>query len=198
TRRGVVTRKVTALRGASARLPFMFRSVIAALLVMHAGAAFAQTARPVAAAEQVAPRKPGYVVPRTPWGDPDLNGVWPDIDMVRVPMQRAPQYGTRLFMTADEHAALEKREQDQIVRMAADGAGGATGAPGHWVEWGKTQLQTSLLVDPPDGRMPPMTPAGQARTAAAPKGTLFGAQLNSTADFSMWERCISRGALGST
>ena len=101
-------------------------------------------------------------------------------------------------MTAEEHAALEKREQEQIVRMANDGAGGATGAPGHWVEWGKSQRQTSLLIDPPDGRMPPLTPEGQARTAAAPRGTLGGAQLNSTADFSMWERCISRGALGST
>jgi len=150
------------------------------------------------AAEHVAPKTRGYVVPRTPWGDPDLNGVWPSIDMVRVPLQRAPQYGARLFMTAEEHAALEKREQEQIVRMANDGAGGATGAPGHWVEWGKSQLQTSLLIDPPDGRMPPLTPEGQARTAAAPRGTLGGAQLDSTEDFSMWERCISRGALGST
>ncbi len=169
-----------------------------ALLV--AGAALsipvhAQAPRP---AEQVAPRVPGFVAPRTPWGDPDLNGIWPSIDMVRVPVQRAPQFGTRLFMTPDEHAALEKREQEQIAKMAAEGAGGATGAPGHWVEWGKTQLQTSLLVDPPDGRMPPMTPEGQARTDAAPKGTLFGAQLDSPEDFSMWERCISRGALGST
>jgi hypothetical protein len=121
------------------------------------------------AAEQVAPKTRGYVVPRTPWGDPDLNGVWPSIDMVRVPLQRAPQYGARLFMTAEEHAALEKREQEQIVRMANDGAGGATGAPGHWVEWGKSQLQTSLLIDPPDGRMPSLTPEGQARTAAAPR-----------------------------
>jgi hypothetical protein len=150
------------------------------------------------AAEQVAPKARGYVAPRTPWGDPDLNGIWPSIDMVRVPLQRAPLYGSRLFMTAEEHAALEKREQEQILRMANDGAGGATGAPGHWVEWGKSQLQTSLLVDPPDGRMPALTPEGQARTAAAPRGTLGGAQLNSTADFSMWERCISRGALGST
>jgi hypothetical protein len=153
---------------------------------------------PQSAAEQVAPKARGYLVPHTPWGDPDLNGIWPSIDMVRVPLQRAPLYGSRLFMTAEEHAALEKREQEQIVRMANDGAGGATGAPGHWVEWGKSQLQTSLLIDPPDGRMPPLTPEGQARTAAAPRGTLGGAQLNSTADFSMWERCISRGALGST
>ena len=173
------------------------RSLRAAALLCCASLAVSAQA-PQGAAEQVAPKARGYVVPRTPWGDPDLNGVWPSIDMVRVPLQRAPQYGNRLFMTADEHAALEKREQEQIVRMANDGAGGATGAPGHWVEWGKSQLQTSLLIDPPDGRMPPLTPEGQARTAAAPRGTLGGAQLNSTADFSMWERCISRGALGST
>jgi len=152
----------------------------------------------VAAAEQVAPKQAGYVVPRTPWGDPDLNGVWPDIDMVRVPVQRAPQYGPRLFMTPEEHAALEKREQEQIVRMANDGAGGATGAPGWWVEWGKSQLQTSLIVDPPDGRMPPLTADGQARTQRAPRGTLGGATLNGPEDFTYWERCISRGALGST
>jgi hypothetical protein len=171
-------------------------SAAAALLLL--GAAAGLHAQTQSAAEQVAPRARGYIAPRTPWGDPDLNGIWPSIDMVRVPVQRAPQYGSRLFMTPEEHAALEKREQEQIARMAAEGAGGATGAPGHWVEWGKSQLQTSLLVDPPDGRMPPMTPAGQARTAAAPKGTLFGAQLDSPDDFSMWERCISRGALGST
>ena len=152
----------------------------------------------LAMAEQVAPGQAGYVVPKTPWGDPDLNGVWPDIDMVRVPVQRAPQYGTRLFMTSEEHAALQKREEEQIVRMANEGAGGATGAPGHWVEWGKSQLQTSLIVDPPDGRMPPLTPEGQQRTARAPRGTLGGAQLNGPEDFSYWERCISRGALGST
>jgi hypothetical protein len=149
-------------------------------------------------AEQVAPKAAGYVVPRTSWGDPDLTGIWPSIDMVRVPVQRAPQYGTRLFMTAEEHVAQEKREQEMIVRMANEGAGGATGAPGHWVEWGKSQRQTSLIIDPPDGRMPALTPEGQARAAAAPRGTMGSAPLNGPEDFTMWERCISRGALGST
>jgi hypothetical protein len=148
--------------------------------------------------EQVAPRAPDYTVPRTPWGDPDLGGKWPSIDMVRVPVQRAPQYGDRLFMTAEEHAVVEKREQEQIVRMAREGAGGATGAPGHWVEWGQSQRQTSLIVDPPDGRMPPLTPEGQTRLAAAPRGTMGSAPLDGPEDFTMWERCISRGALGST
>ena len=118
--------------------------------------------------------------------------------MVRVPMQRPALYGGRLFMTAQEHAVLEKQEQERIVQMANEGAGGATGAPGHWVEWGKSQRQTSLIVDPPDGRMPALTPEGQARTASAPRGTMGAAPLNGPEDFTMWERCLSRGALGST
>src|SRR5438552_10997583 len=116
---------------------------VAIALLFGLSIATIQAERP---AEQVARVPPGYTAPRTPWGDPDLNGIWPSIDMVRVPVQRPPQYGTRLFMTPAEHAALEQREQDQIVRMAAEGAGGATGAPGHWVEWGQSQMQTSLIV----------------------------------------------------
>jgi len=149
-------------------------------------------------AEQVAPKAPGYSAPRTPWGDPDIEGIWPSIDMVRVPMERARQYGTRVLMTAEEHAIVEKREEERIAIMARDGAGGATGAPGHWVEWGKTQRQTSLVVDPPDGRVPALTAEGRARQAAMPRGTMGGGMLAGPEEFTMWERCISRGALGST
>ncbi len=149
-------------------------------------------------AEQVAPTLEGYVVPRTPWGDPDIAGIWPSIDMVRVPVERPVQYGTRIFMTAEEHAIVERREDERIAAMARDGAGGPTGAPGHWVEWGKTQRQTSLLVDPPDGRMPPLTPEGEARRQTLPRGTMGNAPLRGPVDFTMWERCISRGVLGST
>jgi hypothetical protein len=158
----------------------------------------ATPARAQNAAAEVAPTAPGYQVPRTAWGDPDLAGIWPSIDMVRVPVQRLPQYGRRLFMTDEEHARLEEQEQEQIVRMAREGAGGGTGTPGHWVEWGKSQKQTSLLVDPPDGRMPPLTPDGQSRAAAMPRGTMGNVPLNRPEDFTMWERCISRGVLGST
>jgi hypothetical protein len=171
----------------------------AVVSVSAPGLAFAQSAAAgQSAAEQVAPRAPGYTVPRTSWGDPDLEGVWPSIDMVRVPMQRARQYGQRIFMTEEEHAVVEKREQERIVAMARDGAGGATGAPGHWVEWGKTQRQTSLVVDPPDGRLPALTPEAQKRQARMPRGTMGNGQLNGPEDFTMWERCISRGVLGST
>jgi hypothetical protein len=113
-------------------------------------------------------------------------------------MERPRQYGTRVIMNADEHAVVEKREEERIAAMARDGAGGATGAPGHWVEWGKTQRQTSLLIDPPDGRMPALTAEGRARQATMPRGTMGGGMLSGPSEFTMWERCISRGALGST
>ena len=152
----------------------------------------------LALAAQVAPLEPGYVVPRTPWGDPDIEGKWPSIDMVRVPVERQARYGARLFLTPAEAAEREAGEKVQIERMAAEGAGGATGAPGHWVEWGLTQRQSSLLVDPPDGRMPALTEEGKARLSAAPTGTMGTKPLNGPRDFTMWERCLSRGALGST
>ena len=150
-----------------------------------------------AQAAQVAPRKPGYVAPRTPWGDPDLQGVWPSIDMVRVPLERPRQYGTRIMMSVEEQQALEQREQDQIERTARQGAGGQIGSPGHWVEWGRSQRQTSLLVDPPDGHMPALTADGKARQARLPKGTTEYGILNGPADFTPVERCISRGVIGS-
>ena len=153
--------------------------------------------RALAAAQQVAPHKPGYVTPRTPWGDPDLQGVWPSIDVVRVPLERPLQYGTRVMMSREEQQVLEQREKDRIERTARQGAGGQIGSPGHWVEWGRSQRQTSLLVDPPDGRMPALTPDGKARQARLPKGTAEYGILAGPADFTPVERCISRGVLGS-
>ena len=150
-----------------------------------------------AAAQRVAPDRPGYVAPRTPWGDPDLQGVWPSIDMVRVPLERPLQYGTRVMMSLDEQRALEQREQDRIERTARQGAGGQIGSPGHWVEWGRSQRQTSLLVDPASGQMPALTREGAARQARLPKGTTEYGVLSGPADFTPAERCISRGVLGS-
>lgn len=149
-------------------------------------------------ASQVAPKRAGYVAPRTSWGDPDLEGVWPGVDMVRVPLQRPRQYGTRLFMSAEEQEVLRQREDEQIDRVSRQGAGGAIGAPGHWVEWGRSQRQTSLIVDPPDGQLPALTADGKARQAQMPAGAAGFGVLKGPEDFTMWERCISRGVLGST
>jgi len=171
---------------------------VLALLSLSSGGGALAAQGAASAALHVAPMKPGYVAPRTSWGDPDLEGIWPSIDMVRVPLERPRQYGTRVVMTLAEQQVLEKRENEQIERIARQGAGGQIGGPGHWVEWGRSQRQTSLLVDPPDGRMPPLTADGRARLARMPKGTMEYGILSGPADFTPVERCISRGVLGST
>lgn len=96
-----------------------------------------------------------WVTPRTPWGDPDLQGVWPGTAMMGVPIERPRQPG------ASGQAAPPA--------AAGRGAGAGTGPPGHWGERGQPQQQASLIVDPADGRIPPMTPEGQRRTAEVPK-----------------------------
>jgi hypothetical protein len=101
-------------------------------------------------------------------------------------------------MSVEEQQELEKRENERIDRVARSGFGGTLGEPGHWVEWGTSQRQTSLLVDPPDGRMPGLTDDGKVRQERLPAGSGGFGVLNGPADFTPAERCISRGVLGST
>jgi hypothetical protein len=125
------------------------------------------------------PGQARWTTPRTPWGDPDLQGTWPGTAMMGVPIERPRQSGA--------------------PRPAGRGAG--TGPPGHWGEQGEPQGQTSLVVDPADGRIPPMTPEGVRRTAAVPRTWYYdndgGGPFNAPADLSVYDRCITRGVIGS-
>jgi len=146
----------------------------------------------------------GYVVPRTQWGRPrSQTAIWPSIDMVRVPVQRASQYGTRLFMTVEEHAAIEKTGTgNRIARMAA-GLERGRRHRGRPVTAGRVgasrQLQTSLLFDPSDGRMPSMTPAGTgAPPRPHPKARSSARSWTDPKTSRCGSACISRAArLGS-
>src|SRR5688572_24178679 len=79
----------------------------------------------------------GYKVPHTPWGDPDLQGKWPGIELVGVPMQRDEVYGTRNVLTDEEFARRQARAAQQAAQDAADfdldraakTPGGAVGGP---------------------------------------------------------------------
>ena len=121
--------------------------------------------------------------PRTPWGDPDLQGIWPGTAMMGVPMERPIA-------------------RPGAPRGGGPGAGGAgLGPPGHWGERGQPQTQTALIVEPSDGRIPPMTAEGQRRTAAIPKTWYYdnngGGPFGAPADLSAYDRCITRGVVGS-
>jgi hypothetical protein len=126
-------------------------------------------------------------VPRTPWGHPDLQGLWNVATMT--PLERPEDAKGRLTLTADEVQRLERanasrREQRarpsnpdrQAPPVGGDGSTGAAGNVGgynnFWVDPGDTynkvdgQYRTSIVVDPPDGRIPQILPAAAKRNAA--------------------------------
>src|SRR5215470_10724004 len=155
-----------------------------------------------------------YVGPRTPWGDPDLQGKWPGTAVMGVPLERPVTLGDKALLNDDEFAARAAQAQRQaaqdeeafvaprsIPTAEALLTGAGTGPPGHWGERGMPTRQTSLVVDPPTGRIPPMTPEGERRTAAIPASRYYdnsGAGVfNGPEDLSVYDRCITRGLIGS-
>src|SRR5678815_5607415 len=119
----------------------------------------------------------GFVQPKTPWGDPDLQGFWPGVDMVGVPLQRPTRFGTRNVLTEEEftkRASEIKNEEESLLAdidvFTADVTTPCaircpTSPTPHWQETGKPSRQASLIIDPGDGRQPPLSAEGQARQA---------------------------------
>jgi len=146
-----------------------------------------------------------WVAPRTAWGDPDLQGIWPSSEMIGVPLQRDAKLGTRAFLTEEEFTQRQKQasqqsaaDSEEFVAARTGGGGDGTGPPNHWGERGTPQRQASLIVDPPNGRMPPMTPDGERRAADRARRSSTGAgPFNGPEDLDYYDRCVSRGVLGS-
>jgi hypothetical protein len=162
--------------------------------------------------KSVAGQTRGYVVSRTPWGDPDLQGTWPGTGMMGVPLERPAAMGDKALLTDEEltaramqarRQAAQDEEEFVAPRPTPEAVltGAGTGPPGHWGERGIPQRQTSLVVDPPNGRIPPMTPEGQKRTAAIPASLYYdnsgSGVFNGPEDLSVYDRCITRGLIGS-
>src|SRR5687767_7053488 len=90
--------------------------------------------------------------PKTPWGEPDLQGMWPIVHLISVPLERPPQYGNRLHFTPEEMAEQQKRIDARNQRYANEDSQDRIGQ-GHWAEVTGMPPQTSLIVDPPNGRL---------------------------------------------
>ena len=98
--------------------------------------------------------------PRTPDGHPDLQGTW--YFGSATPLERPKEFEGKGFLTAEEAAAFERRTDEHRGDVLA------VHAP-EWLDYGKhlgADRRTSLIVDPPDGRVPPLTPAARAKMAA--------------------------------
>jgi hypothetical protein len=144
--------------------------------------------------------KKAYVQPRTPDGQPDLQGFW--TNATYTPLER-PKNVTKEFYTPEEAALAEKAAASREAEQTVPG----TVADVHYdlSQFGldKSQstlarsLRTALIVDPPDGRLPPVTPEGQKRaaeTAAARKR--MGGPLDAAENLNLGERCIMMANTG--
>ena len=134
-------------------------------------------------------------VPRTSWGAPDLQGVWNN--NVSTPMERPDEFADRAFLSAEERAAYTaQRQASRENRDSREGRGTDADVRraynAHWYPVPGTALsRTSLILDPPTGKIPPLTPEGQRRADA--RRALRQNPPAGPEDRSLWERCITRG-----
>ena len=124
----------------------------------------------IKAAADVAKREAAmknYTAPRTPWGDPDLRGVY--LTATYTPLQRPPALANKAFYTEEEAVAEFKRavEADAEVDPRTVHYDWKEYSMDAWQGGARPNLRTSLIVDPPDGRLPPITPEAQKRREAA-------------------------------
>ena len=128
-----------------------------------------------------------YTPPKTSWGEPDLQGIWPLNHLIATPFQRNTKYGDRRFMTEDEYAAAQKSANDRNKRFESGAIPQADSGT-------QVMRQTSLLAEPADGRFPALTAKGKEMYDAMhgsykPEQKVF----DSPNDFDSWDRCITRG-----
>ena len=154
--------------------------IIAALTLSRTAAQ-----RPNAPASQAGRR---WTPPRTTWGDPELEGVWTSDNNFSIPLERPAEVADKIFLDGKD---LDDALAGRAKTIEAVALGGEVGAgPSHWYEnLSARSTRSSLIVDPPNGRLPAFTPAARQRAAA--RGT--GGSADSWTDRSLWDRCITVG-----
>src|SRR5256714_2150989 len=141
-----------------------------------------------------------YKTPRTPWGDPDLQGVWNDA--TSTPLQRPN--GTKDVLTDEEAADFQASLARDLTRDRRDGGADADvnrAYNDHWMDSRRLKItsdhRTSLIVEPSDGRIPPLVPLSperqKTRADRAGANARFNAGLpDDFSDMSLPVRCIIR------
>lgn len=179
--------------------------VLAALLLVFVGLLRGQEgATPRAASKS-------WTAPRTPWGHPDLQGIWDTAS--GIPLERPKDLGNKAVLTDSEiaarreQAAKARQEQEKLAAAARESVSTASeltptqlaGVVGPSVDFNPglppnrpAYARTSLVIDPPDGRIPQVTPEARKRLEAREAARAHRGEGDSWVDRNSWERCITR------
>jgi len=135
---------------------------------------------------------PTWAPPRTVWGDPDLQGVWTTDNNFSIPLERPSDVADKPFLNGKE---LEEALSRRARTIAAVETGGEVGAgPPHWYEnLTARSARSSLIIDPPNGRLPSFTLGARQRAAEAEASRGWRGPADSWTDRSLWDRCIAVG-----
>ncbi|HEX4999855.1 MAG TPA: hypothetical protein VFY29_16665 [Terriglobia bacterium] len=187
----------------------MNRRYLTAKALTRTGLAAVVLAAPVAMGPSLAQERPAsasgarstagpYVTPRTPWGDPDLQGWFSNLSENGTPLERPAQFEGRKLedIKGEELLAIKQAAQNRTVQSFA----GPLHAPEDW--WQKdlnmvNGSQAWLIIDPPDGKVPAQVPEARARAAARADARRGRGPSDSYEDRGLYDRCITRGLPGS-
>jgi hypothetical protein len=131
---------------------------------------------------------------RTAWGDPDLQGVWSNATLT--PLERPADMANKEFLTEAEAAELDRTGLERTLKPLAVEVAASGELNDRWLELGKIvrSRRTSLIVDPPNGKIP-FTPEGKKRRDAALAKLFNLVPVNSWEDRNLAERCLMTGGL---
>jgi hypothetical protein len=172
----------------SHRFPMSSR-ILSALILAVAASRVSLVGQAPATKPSPPPVRRGWTPPRTAWGEPDLQGKWSYATIT--PLERPANQTGRDTLSDGEVAAL-----NEDARTGADRRDGGADADlaraynAYWYDRGKSIGRTALIVDPPDGRLPPLTAEGQRRQAAVAAGQT-GHEYDSWENRPLPERCIT-------
>ena len=136
-----------------------------------------------------------FVPGKTAWGDPDFRATWTSdrVSQAGIPLQRPEASGNRALLTDEEFAKRldGARKSDGGYKDDVD-ANGTVGLAG-WVQAALFARRSSLIVDPANGRLPPMTPRAEALFKAGRNSWVAGQPIDWVADLDTYDRCVERG-----